>query len=122
MSLDLPDVPPGWPWPWPGGENPPQPTTHYVQFPDGHIGQITGHAGTEPVLPEGSTLLTQEQYEALRAQLQDAHDARLEQLLAAEEAARLQQYQDLLGVGLPDATARSLSGYDGPQPTAQAAS
>jgi len=120
MSQPLPELP-GWPWPWPGGgDTAPEPTVYYVRFPDGHIGQITAAFGTEPLLPEGSTTLTQEQYQELRGQMHDAHEARLAQIQAAEEAARLQQYQDLLEVGLPDATARGLSGYDGPS-TEQAA-
>ncbi|MET7720705.1 hypothetical protein [Streptomyces mirabilis] len=114
MSLGLPGLP-DWPWPWPDGDDPttpPEPTTHYVQYPDGHISQITA-TGAEPVLAEGAKLLTQEQYEETRAQMLEAHEARLVELQAGEEAAQLQQYKDLRAVGLPEATARSLSGYTG---------
>jgi hypothetical protein len=99
MSLGLPGLPE---WPWPDGDDPttpPKPTTHYVQYPDGHISQITA-TGAEPVLAEGAKLLTQEQYEETRAQMLEAHEARLTELQAG-------------AVGLPEATARSLSGYTG---------
>jgi hypothetical protein len=113
MAVGLPGLP-GWPWPWPGGDDPtpPEPTTYYVLYPDGHIGQITA-TGTDPVLPEGAKLLTQEEYEETRAQMLEAHEARLAELEAAETAQQLAGYTALVAVGIPEAVARSLSGYEG---------
>ncbi|MFD5570500.1 hypothetical protein [Streptomyces cadmiisoli] len=117
MGLPLP----GWPWPWSGGGEPPaEPVVHFLRYADGHIGQITV-TGMEPVIPEGATVLTQEQYEATRAEITQAHEARLADLQSAESAARLRQYAELTSVGLSDETARSLSGYDGPQVVDQTA-
>lgn len=113
MGLPLP----GWPWPSPGGGDPmapPEPVVYFLRYLDGHLGKITV-TGMEPVIPEGATVLTQEQYEQERGRMLQEHQDRLDELQAAEAAARLAQYEELRGVGLSEATARSLSGYDGPQ-------
>ncbi|MFJ4469621.1 hypothetical protein ACIP2X_19335 [Streptomyces sp. NPDC089424] len=114
---------PGWPLPWTGEgapPAPPEPVVHFLRYADGHIGQIAV-TGMDPVIPEGAEVLTQQQYEATRAEINQAHEARLADLQAAEAAARLRQYEELRTVGLSDGTARSLSGYDGPQVEEQAA-
>lgn len=123
MSQPLPGTPGWpWPWPWPGGEEPtpPEPTIYYLRYAEGHLGQVTV-TGPEPVIPEGATLLTQEQYEQERGLMLQAHQERLDQLQAEEAAARLAQYEELKAVGLSEPTARSLSGYDGPQTETQTA-
>lgn len=97
-----------------GFEPAPQPTIHHILFPDGRLSQITVTNGQEPVLVDGAKLVAPEVYEELRAKMRAAHEARVTELLAAEEDARRQQYEDLRGVGLPEATARGLSGYTGP--------
>ncbi|WP_328427933.1 hypothetical protein [Streptomyces sp. NBC_00443] len=88
--------------------------TLYVLFPDGMLSQITASAVTEPALPEGAKLVTQERYEELRGQMRERHEARLAEMEAVEAQLRRDQYDDLLAAGVREATARSLSGYDGP--------
>ncbi|MGA5202826.1 hypothetical protein [Streptomyces variegatus] len=105
--LDVPGLP-GLPLP------DPVPKILYVLFPDGMLGQVTTTAGAEPVLTEGAKLVTQERYEELRAQMRERHEARLAEMEAVEAQLRREQYDDLRAAGVREATARSLSGYDGP--------
>ncbi|WP_328638348.1 hypothetical protein [Streptomyces canus] len=86
----------------------------YVLFPDGMLGRVEMTVGTEPALREGAKLITQERYEELRGQMRDRHEARLAEMEAVEAQLRRDQYDDLLAAGIREATARSLSGYDGP--------
>jgi hypothetical protein len=94
---------------------PPVPITLYVVFADGVLGRITTHEGLEPVLAEGVKVVPQPVWEALKAQMTEQHEARLAELEAAEEETRRQQYEDLRAVGIPESSARSLSGYAGMQ-------
>jgi hypothetical protein len=92
----------------------PETVTRFVRFPDGTLGRITVTEGLEPVLPDGAKLVTQEVYEELRAQMKDQHQARIGELLAVEKESRRTQYEDLRAAGIPEATARALSGHGGP--------
>jgi hypothetical protein len=108
----------GWPWPWPGGDGedppaPPEPVTSYLHLADGTLSQITV-TGTDPVIPEGAKLVTQEEYEQLRGAMLEAREARIAELMAAEEESMRTQYADLKAAGIPEATARALSRYEGP--------
>ncbi|MFF3367070.1 hypothetical protein [Streptomyces misionensis] len=111
------------PWPWPGhdgdgddgGDQPaPQPRNFWVVYEDGVIAQLTVTGdGSDPVLSRPGRLITEAEYQVLQAQMLADQEARLAELLAAEEAQRLQDYTALIAVGIPDAVARSLSSYTG---------
>jgi hypothetical protein len=90
------------------------PQTLYVQFPDGTVGQLTVTGDLAPALTEGAKFVTQEVFEELRGRMREQHDARLAAMHAEEKEAARQTYEDLRTIGTPDATARTLSGYDGP--------
>ncbi|MGW0086555.1 hypothetical protein [Streptomyces sp. NPDC003393] len=102
------------PWPWPGDGPAPEPVKHWVIYDDGVTGQLTVTGDGPPVLSRPGRLVTQEEYEAHRAQMQAAHDERIAELQAAETAEALRQFQDLRAAGIPEATARQLSSYTGP--------
>ncbi|MER5904331.1 hypothetical protein ABT150_30225 [Streptomyces mirabilis] len=91
----------------------PEPGTRYIRFPDGVLGRITVVGDLEPELPDGAKYVTQEVYEELRAELREQHDTRVAEMLATEKDARRQQYEDLVAAGIPEATARALSGHGG---------
>ncbi|MYR61129.1 hypothetical protein GTY54_34530 [Streptomyces sp. SID625] len=101
------------PLPWPH-DPAPEPTVRYVQFADGTLGRITVSDGLDPVLPDGVKFVTEEVYEALRAAMREQHGARVAAMFAAEKEARRTQYEDLVAAGIPEATARALSGHGGP--------
>ncbi|MFD8425932.1 hypothetical protein [Streptomyces sp. NPDC059466] len=92
----------------------PEPVALHVLFPDGVLGRIVVSGELEPALPDGAKYVTAEVYEEMRAEMRQQHDARVDELLAAEKDARRAQYEDLRAAGIPEATARALSGHGGP--------
>ncbi|HLL36317.1 MAG TPA: hypothetical protein VK545_21095 [Streptomyces sp.] len=90
--------------------------TYWVIYDDGSTGQITATGESEPDLTRPGRLVTQEEYEARLEEIRAARAAHLEELLEAEAAQQLAEYRDLRAAGIPDATARRLSGYTGPDP------
>ncbi|MEZ7005814.1 hypothetical protein [Streptomyces sp. AD55] len=86
----------------------------FAAFDDGVVARITVQGDREPALTRGGRLISEAEYEERRAAMAAAHDARLAELHELETARCLTQYQDLTRAGIPDATARSLSGYTGP--------
>ncbi|MGW1801501.1 hypothetical protein ACWCQN_37695 [Streptomyces sp. NPDC001984] len=101
------------PWPWSDGPAP-EPTTVYALYEDGTLGQLTAVLDSgKPVLSRPGRLLTRDEYETLRGQMTDAHNARLAELEAADEARQASAFRDLTKASIPEATARALSGYTG---------
>lgn len=92
----------------------PKPEKRWVVYDDGVLGELTVQAGATPVLSRRGRLVTQEEYETRRAAMTAAHEDRLAGLRETEAAQRLQQFKDLHAAGIAEATARQLSGYDGP--------
>ncbi|XVV34934.1 hypothetical protein ACQPXT_13190 [Streptomyces sp. CA-100214] len=86
----------------------------YVRFPDGTVGQLTMTGDVLPDLAEGVEFVTQEVFEQLRARMREQHEARVAEMLDEEERIRRRAYDDLRAAKIPESTARSLSGYDGP--------
>jgi hypothetical protein len=76
--------------------------------------QVTGDAAEEPALPEGATLLTPTEYAAALDDIKAERQEHAQQLTEADEAAQLADYQALRTAGIPEATARRMSGYTGP--------
>jgi hypothetical protein len=101
---------------------PPVSLTFYVVFENGALGRITAAEGLEPVLADGAKLVSQAVWEGLQAQMREQHEARVAELEAEEEETRRRQYEDLRAVGMPEATARSLSGFTGQAVTEDAKS
>jgi hypothetical protein len=74
---------------------------------------VSGEDVEEPTLPDGATPLTEEAYTAALADVQAARDAYAEELTAQAEANQLADYEALRASGIPEATARRLTGYTG---------
>lgn len=101
-------------WPWLGGGDPGPETRRWVQYEDGTLGRITTTQRGEPVLARPGRLLTQGEYDVLLTAMRAAHDERVAALKGADAARQVRAYRDLVSAGIPEATARQLSGYTGP--------
>lgn len=91
-------------------------TTLYYRTAGGALASqaASGETAGTPALPEGATALTQEEYEAELAAIEAARQEHAEDLVAADEANQSADYQALRASGIPEATARRLTGYTGP--------
>ncbi|MGY5034348.1 hypothetical protein ACWC9U_26525 [Streptomyces sp. 900116325] len=90
------------------------PRTYWVLYENGVIARIEA-TGNEVQAPEGGQLLTQEEYEQRLQQWQEANDAHVAELKAADRARQTEDYEALVAAGLPEATAARLAGYEPPQ-------
>lgn len=88
-------------------------TTHYVLYEDGSTGLIETSA-TDLELSKPGRLVSEAEYRARLDQLRAGSAARLAELLAGDEDRTKADFDALTGAGLPEATARRLSGYEGP--------
>lgn len=61
--------------------------------------------------PEGATEITEAQYSAVLAKLKKNRQKRVDGLIQADGARALEDFEALRAAGIPDATARRLSGY-----------
>ncbi|MFJ6565725.1 hypothetical protein ACIQMV_39035 [Streptomyces sp. NPDC091412] len=91
-------------------------TKHYVEYADGTLGLIETTSEDRPRLSRPGAFLTEEQYRdrylAWEVGVADRVDA-----LQAEDAERtLADYRALITAGIHAATARRMSGYEGPEP------
>lgn len=74
----------------------------------------TGDAEEPQPLPEGATELTEEEFTAELADVEAARQQYAEDLVATDEANQSADYTALRSSGIPEATARRLTGYTGP--------
>ncbi|GAB2327903.1 hypothetical protein AB0N20_22525 [Streptomyces griseoincarnatus] len=90
--------------------------TQYFRTSDGVLAsRTTSGAVDEPApLPEGSTPLTEEEYTAGLAAVEAARQEHAEALVAEDTANTRADYLALRDAGVPEATARRMSGYAGP--------
>ncbi|WP_411092323.1 hypothetical protein [Streptomyces sp. 049-1] len=91
-------------------------TTLYYRTAGGALASqaASGETATAPELPEGATELTQEEYETALAEIQADRQDHADDLVAADETNQSADYQALRASGIPEATARRLTGYTGP--------
>lgn len=94
------------------GEPVVEPVTYWVLYDDGSASRIESTNG-EPVLTSPGRLVTEAEYQARVEELEAANAAEIEAIQAEEENRRREDYEALLAAGVPDATARRLSGYQG---------
>lgn len=90
----------------------------YFQHPGGAVSELTATAGRPVLMPEGTREISEKTYRRKLAVLQaQAH----EQAAAIEEEGLRQRrgdYEALLGVGMPEESARRMSRYQGDPDTA----
>lgn len=91
-------------------------TTQYFRTADGVLAsrKTTGDTEEPQPLPDGATALTEEEYEAALLDVEAARQEHAEELVATDEANQRADYDALVATGVPEATARRLSGYTGP--------
>lgn len=87
--------------------------TYWVIYDDGSIGKIETTGGP-PTLPKPGRFVTEEEYRERAEELDAAHREHLERLRREEEARTWADFKALLDAGVPEETARRLSGYTGP--------
>ncbi|TDC27659.1 hypothetical protein E1211_28990 [Micromonospora sp. 15K316] len=94
----------------PPGEAQEQEVVRYYVYPDGSYSMLTlvGGAG---VVPPDATEITQAEYEAGVAAVNAANEALAEQQLADDRALAEADFEALVAAGIPEATARRLSGF-----------
>lgn len=93
------------------GYKAPETRTIYVRGPGGEISEITSDEA-DISIPAGGEVITAEQYEAELAELRRGRDTYVAGLLAADAERTRGDFEALTALGVPEATARRLSGYE----------
>lgn len=91
----------------PAGET----TVHFVLYDDGAVGKIETEESGEPLLGQPGTLVTEGQYLARLAVIETETAGYTAALEAEERARSLADFTALTALGLPEETARRLSGH-----------
>jgi hypothetical protein len=91
-------------------------TTIHLLYATGAVAEVeTTQAAEDYTPPEGATVITAEDYATRLADIQADNQAAVDQALAEEAQQRQEDYEALLALNVPEATARRLSGYTGPE-------
>ncbi|MEU5834456.1 hypothetical protein ABZ820_12400 [Streptomyces diacarni] len=89
--------------------------TIYYRFPNGSVAERTVTGGADEVTPpEGAVEISEEEYRAALAAIEEANEQRRQEQEAEAEAQRKADYEALRALGLPEETARRITGYTGP--------
>lgn len=88
---------------------------YWAVYDDGSVGRITVTNGQEPVLGKPGRLVTEEEYRGRLEEIQAVRDQARADQEAADLARTREDYLALRAAGVPDATARRMSGYTGPE-------
>lgn len=88
-------------------------TTVYVVYDDGSIDKITYSGSDMPPLSKPGRVTDEAEYLARLAQLEAQNAAHVDDLQRAAQAQAKADYDALRAAGIPEATARRLSGYTG---------
>ncbi|MGJ5693538.1 hypothetical protein ACM6RM_10210, partial [Streptomyces pratensis] len=87
----------------------------YVLYDDGSTGRIEVIGQEEPpTLSKPGRIVTETEYEDRLAELRAEQERLREEQGAEDEARTREDYLALLAAGVPEATARRMSGYTGP--------
>jgi hypothetical protein len=92
-------------------------STHYYRYASGAYGEqtVTGYA-EPPETPEGAVRISEQAYAAGVAAVESVNAAYVEDLNKAVREVADADYQALLAAGIPEATARRLTGQGDPLP------
>ncbi|MEW2568294.1 hypothetical protein [Streptomyces sp. NPDC047070] len=85
--------------------------TYWVIYSHGGVGRVDVTNGAEPEVD--GRLVDEAEYLARLEEIKEGRAAYLAGLLAADEQRTREDYEALLGAGVPEATARRMSGYEG---------
>ncbi|MGW3971213.1 hypothetical protein ACWEFD_18175 [Streptomyces ardesiacus] len=88
-------------------------TTYYVLFEDGSVSLMTSTTGEMPALGKPGRSVSREEYETRQAEIRAAREKYVADLQAEDDRRTREDYEALISSGVPEATARRLSGYTG---------
>ncbi|MEV5929916.1 hypothetical protein ACPCSG_27035 [Streptomyces cellulosae] len=83
----------------------------FVLYDDGTASHMQVIEGQEPQLARPGRFVTAEQYEARLQELHDQNAAYVAELEAADEARHRADFEALVGLGVPEDSARRMAGY-----------
>lgn len=87
------------------------PTVYYVIYDDGSLGRIEMWSDEEPQLSKPGRFVTEAEYQAALDEMRGNTAARVAALRDEDQARHEAEYEDLLAAGIPERTARRLSGF-----------
>ncbi|MFF3665482.1 hypothetical protein [Microtetraspora malaysiensis] len=90
-------------------------TVRYFRFPDGSVGRTETSGDGEHVPPAEAVEIDEAEHQQLLAAVRQAQADHAADLAAADEANQLDDYTALVTAGIPERSARRLSGYTGHQ-------
>ncbi|MEU6594800.1 hypothetical protein ABZ923_37335 [Streptomyces sp. NPDC046881] len=85
----------------------------YVIYDDGTPAHMQVLAGMEPVLSRPGRFVSLEEYGERRQELQDGITAHIASLEKADEIRQENDFEALIALGVPEDSARRMSGYTG---------
>lgn len=94
----------------------PPPNTQWAIFEDGSVGKWQYEGDTPPPLTGPGRLVSENEYLERLGEIQAAVEERRAATEAAEQETAKSAYEALIAAGIPEASARHLSRYDGPEP------
>lgn len=87
-------------------------TTLYFRHESGSVGRLTTSQDPDDVVvPDGATVITAEAYAQARAEIEAGNAAYVGELVEVEERQRVEDYEALIALRVPEATARRLTGH-----------
>ncbi|MEU8870423.1 hypothetical protein AB0D24_04520 [Streptomyces javensis] len=90
-------------------------TTIYYRYDNGSVAKrVVAGAGEDIPVPDGATVITEEEYTAALAAIEEANEAQRQEEEAQHQAQVRADYDALRALGVPEETARRLTGYTGP--------
>ncbi|MGW3736689.1 hypothetical protein [Streptomyces sp. NPDC005148] len=96
----------------PGVQPDEAPVTYWVLYDDGSSGRVESTNG-EPTLTSPGRLVSEAEHQARVDELKAANDAHVAEIQAEDETRQREDFDALVASGLPEASARRLSGYEG---------
>lgn len=97
-----------------GAQEIPETTTYYVLYEDGSTGAIEASGEEAPRLAKPGEFVHEEEYRARLDALKEQRAVHVAGLLAGDEERTRGDFEALTGAGIPEGTARRLSGWEGP--------
>lgn len=93
-----------------------EPLVFYVIYEDGSLEVLTvvGDANAEPVLNKPGRIASKIEYDQYLRVLEEQHAIYLAEMAAREQQLLKADYDALIAAGIPEATARRITGYNGP--------
>lgn len=89
----------------------PEPKQYWVIYDSGAAARIEAIGAQPPTLNPPGRIVSEEEYRQHVRPLHDAHRAHIAGLAEQDTTAQREDYTALVGAGVPEATARRMSGY-----------